>query len=357
MGTSAIKHSVIGSGDLKSWNSALERLSASGGRDIYFQLPYISLYRKTESEVEAYIYEEGGEVFFLPYLKYPIPSQYAEECFDIESAYGYGGPLSTSREPEFLKRAWQDFFEYAASAKIIAGFLRFHSLLRNEALAQAADVPGVQFSNTVVTLTLNKSKDAIIKDYSENTRTRVRKAERLGVAVTKGETSAFIKRFQGLYYKTMDQLNAREDYYFSDGYFAAIGTELKGSFKVYLAQVNGEDIGGALVLFSKDYISYHLSANLKEARAFEPATLLRHSVIMDALESSKQAILFGGGKTADPKDSLFVFKKGFSKETAEFYVGKLVFDRERYKAVCEQWAKLNPEKIKTYGAYFLRYKF
>jgi hypothetical protein len=357
MGISSIKlgSTVCSLSNRSVWDKVLEQLKSYGGLDIYFQYAYHDLYALGESQVEAYSYQFGQQCFFLPYIKSPI--DLLPGFFDIESAYGYGGPLSNSCDESFLKEAWDDFYKYAKQENIIAGFIRFHALLNNEQMASRVEFANIQPMNQVVILTLSKDEQAIWQGYSANTRNNIRSSQRKGVVIECKSDRQGLRIFQQMYYKTMDQLNAQEYYYFNDRYFDKIAQSLDGSYEVYLAVINGIYIGGALVLITDDFVYYHLSANLKDYRQYDAASLLRHSVIMAHLNGKRRILLFGGGKTAAVNDSLLIFKQGFSPERSQFYVGKMILDQEKYETLIAKWAKQFPTLVDQYKYHLLKYKY
>src|ERR1700680_4379842 len=51
---------------------------------------------------------------------------------DIQSAYGYGGPLSNTDDPEFVAAAEHAFTGWAKESNVIAEFLRFHPLVPHD---------------------------------------------------------------------------------------------------------------------------------------------------------------------------------------------------------------------------------
>ena len=65
----------------------------------------------------------------------------------------------------------------------------------------------------------------------------------------------------------------------------------------------------------------------------------------------------GGGTTGNEDDSLFLFKRRFSKDTCQFYIGKLIFNQYAYNAICADWEQKNPEKAEHYKHHLLKYKY
>lgn len=359
MGASVVNKSaqVISASQEARWKEVSGKLSRHGWDDVYFQLPYIRLY-VPDKQIEAFIYEKDRDFFFLPYIKYRVPSQLTkEELWDMETPYGYSGPFSTTEDTGFLSEAWKSLTDHCRKSNIIAGFMRFHSLLKNQRLAEILPYQTVTFSNKIVTLDLNQSEEDVVAHYEQATRNKVSKSKRKGVTVTSSNTWQDMQTFSKLYYATMDQIGANERYYFDKEYFRGIHNHLRDYFRIFIARVDEMPIGGILVFHSKNYAYVHLSANIKEHRSYEPASLLRHETILSYLNSGRKHMIFGGGNSSDPKDSLFVFKKGFSSETADFFVGKWIFDKDKFEMVCKKWEDQNPNKLNMHKNYFFKYKF
>lgn len=343
-----------GKKDKDTWNSICNKLKRDGPIDIFYQYEYLSLYSNEKTVEEAFFYENFGEVFFFPYLKTEVLGQ-PEVLYDFETAYGYGGPVSTTQNPEFLKAAWKVFFDYAVKEKIIAGFIRFHPLLKNEKFADAHYIK-TEYMRQTVMMALNIDKDNVWKNYRSDVKNKINKAKKNQISVEQASGQKALKQFKNLYIRSMNEKGASKQYFFEDDFFIRIGKKLMGQYIVYLSYYRSKCVGGALVLVSDNYIHYHLSATEKETRKLGTANLLRHTAIIDHLKK-KKAIHFGGGNTNDPNDSLFKFKKGFSKELLNFYIGKVIINKGSYDNVCRKWSDNHPKKNKEYNHIFLKYHF
>src|SRR5207249_1304318 len=51
---------------------------------------------------------------------------------DASSPYGYGGPVSTTDAPGFLRSAWGAYGEWMREHRVVVEYIRFHPLLANE---------------------------------------------------------------------------------------------------------------------------------------------------------------------------------------------------------------------------------
>ena len=68
----------------------------------------------------------------IPYLVYPIPG--SPGLFDIQGAYGYGGPLTNNPDPEFLGGAWNLIRDSWQKQSVVAASICSHSMLGNGSL-------------------------------------------------------------------------------------------------------------------------------------------------------------------------------------------------------------------------------
>lgn len=338
------------------WQAVVERLARDGLADIYFDHRYVTLYVDGGARAEGFLYEDNGEAFFLVNVVRPIKSAApSEPAFDFETAYGYGGPLATTEDPRFLEAAWSAFVDHCRRHRIVAGFLRFHPLLRTHRFTSKAAT--VVADRDTVVLELDRDWESVRRDFSKDNKEKIRKAERAGVTVTSSATPEVLQTFAGIYEARMKELAADETYYFGREYFRGIAKLGAERFRVYLAKANDEPIGGALILFSDRFVHYHLSASPKAFRGYAPNNILRHAVIMDNIGGGLKTLHFGGGRTSSSDDSLLKFKRKFSKDTAKFYVGGVVTDPDRYKIMCDEWRHRNPDMATRFGDRVLCYRY
>lgn len=328
-------------------------MKTSLSNDVYFLDAYANMYLQTGDILRRFKYSDGGESFELLFIMRPIVVT-GNTFYDIETPYGYGGPLSTTDDESFLLNAWTAFGEFAASEKIIAGFFRFHPLLKNENLAHSKFIK-VEYMRPTVMLNLNQSEEEVLRGYRSDTRDRIRKALKNGIEIERSKSIEALKRFGDHYRQRMIGLGADDFYLFNDDYFQKFYDTLQESYTVYTAFHQGASIGGAIVMKSDCFSHLHLSAVDIQSQSLGAAHLLRHTAIMDAL-GKQDTFHFGGGSTNSEEDTLYQFKAGFSPERAMFYIGKALFDDDIYQKACGEWAKNNPQKAEKYKTYFLKYR-
>lgn len=339
------------------WDAELASLEAAGRADVYFDHRYLSLYLAPDERAEAFSFCEDGRRFLLPYLRRPIAAELCDApCWDFETAYGYGGPVSDSDDPEFLARAWRAFDEHCRRTGLVVGFLRFHPLLENHRLA-AYGRAEVSFNRHTVWLDLGQGPEDVWAGYAKDNQGRIRKAQRAGLVVERHQDAGSMAGFARVYRQCMRDLGADSLYFWGEDYFNRLAELGPARVRLYLATLEGRLVGGAVVLLGGPHAHYHLSAAYHQDRGLAPNNLLRHAVIADLLGGPWQRLHFGGGTTTDPQDSLFQFKQRFSRTLGDFYVARYVADPDARAALVERWARLYPEQAASHGRLALCHRF
>ena len=344
---------IYGSQESLWWQICRERAGPIL-KDVYFSREYYKLYESETSAAEAFVFIKADNVFYLPYLKNSIADT---PYFDFEMAYGYGGPLAVCADDGILREAWGRFYDHCKGSGIIAGFLRFNPFLGNHVLAHP-DFVEVIYDRDIVKLTLDKPYETIWEDYSDDNKNKIRKAGRSGIKVRLDRSPKSLENFRRMYHDTMNRVGAEQFYYFRPEYFGTIGALLPEKYAVFTALKDGVEVGGSLVLYTDDILNYHLSATMKECMSLGVANILRDECIKFALANRIKMINFGGGRMSSPDDSLFRFKRSFSKETERFFIGKMIVEEEIYDRACSRWERVSGAgKVEAYKNRVLRYRY
>lgn len=321
--------------DATAWQAVLGGFPGTGRSELYYTASYARLYETQSVTPRSFCFTRGKDVFFLPFMRIGIPG--AEGAFCAESPYGYPGLLSTSASSDFLKEAWSSFKDNCLAEHVVSLLLRFDPFAPDDQFAYAAPLcKPVLVRNTVV-LNIARSYETIHAEYESGTRNKVKKAVQNGVTVTRDDSGAALRRFCDAYGLSMEQKHASEFYRFGPAYFERVARLLKEQFSLYSAAApDGGYLGGALVLYDENNVYYHLSAVNEAGRRTAAAGLLRDHVVRE-WAGKRTRMNFGGGLSADPDDSLFRFKKGFSRESLPFHVAFAVLDTEGYRTHTEAW--------------------
>ena len=99
-------------------------------------------------------------------------------------------------------------------------------------------------------------------------------------------------------------------------------------------------ISSILILYNEHYANCHLIGSNDLARKISANNLLHHEVIKWCIHNKIKFLHFGGGVNNDEQDSVFKFKKSFSNELNNFYVGERVINFEIY----DKFVKLSSNK-------------
>lgn len=336
------------------WNQFLEDFSIDQ-KDIYFTEEYVKLYETEEDKAECFIYSENKNFFIFPYLirKHIIEGK---EYFDFESQYGYGGPISNSSDEEFNQSAQKAFLKYCNDHKIFAGFMRLHPLLKNYKLL--SEIAQIQFNRKTVALNLTITKEDIWeKQIHSKNRNEIRKAEKAGLEYKVDDKFIFLKDFIHLYDDTMRKVNADEFYFFDSDYYENLIKKFNGKAFLGLVLLDNKIISAAIFLINGYYAHYHLSGSNSSFLNICPNNFLLYNTALFLKEKGLKRFHLGGGYNTDPDNSLFKFKQRFSKDSYDFYTGKILVNKTIYNKVVDNWAQKWPEKAKELNNIFLRYRF
>lgn len=302
--------------------------------DVYYDPYFLSIDAKIQGgDFEIFVYKEHNELFIYPYIKLPFEEEKFKEYFDLSSPYGYCGPYCTS--DSFFKEAEIAFINYIKN-NCITEFVRYHYLY-NEQQKFAQQIQNLQ-NRTVVTLNTTLDWDTIwTKEFSSTNRNLIRKMEKEEYDFVLTDKKEDLLGFTEMYYSTMKNAGASDFYYFDKELINRLYTDL--GEKIFLVKVEKENVVYSYSLFfiSGGIGTYYLSArNVEYSKV--PATNYLLSKAAEILKEKGATILnFGGGLTNEQDDYLFKFKRNFSKETKEFFIGKRIHNNEIYNQIKENW--------------------
>ncbi len=339
------------------WRKALSFFRETPQDDVYFRYHYAALYAGPGASAEAFHYAENGNHFFFSYLVRPLPGfTLADRMFDIETPYGYGGPISTSMDKRFLAGAWNSFSRYCQQTGIIAGFIRFHPVLNTHKFVAGGFVKTTAERKTII-VDLSQDREAVWAQYKSTTRNRIRKSEKAGVSVKAESGRSALEKFGRFYQTRMKELCAHRDYRFAADYFDSISSLGANGYRVYIAEIDGKEIGGYLILLSDRYAHYHLGSASQRYSYLCPTNKLMHEVIMNLAGGTRETLHLGGGMSSSPADPLLRFKAGYSPGRAQFRFGSFVSNARLYRTICEDWESRNPHLVERFGARVLKYRY
>ena len=323
------------------WLETLEKLR----HDIYHLPEYLYLESVRYNAVaEAILIAEDDKIFFLPYLLRRCDNIFdqsltTQEVFDVVSPYGYPGILLSDKAAstkEFLDLAINQLISTLRAKKVCSAFFRLHPILNsgfNDFLSP--DICNVNGETVSVNLKLSEAE--IWSQTRRDHRTSINKLKRSGMTARMVPFQESIGEFISIYYETMDRLEAGRSYYFDDEYFSHFYTLGE---KVHLCIVELQDKITCSGIFTEccGIIQYHLGGTRNEFIKQAPSKLMLDYIRFWAKERGNEVLHLGGG-VGGGKDSLYLFKAGFSKQTHTFLTLRLFIDEEKYRHLLELRAK------------------
>ena len=339
------------SGIYETWNNYLEKIPPKN-TDIYFSEEYLKLYGTDKKHPVCFVYSECDNYFLFPFLKEKI---FETEYFDFETAYGYGGVVSTCNNFEFLTNAWKEFKITLSKNNYIAGFVRLHPVLENYKLFDESFE--ILDNRKTVSIDLTFTAEQIWgNEIHSKHRNVIRKAISEGLTYEVDDDYNYINEFYNMYNLTMKRINAPLFYYFKKEYYEKIKKIMKENSFIGLVKKNDKIIAMAIFLYSKYYGHYHLAGSLEEYLKYYPNNLLIYNTALELKKRNVTIFHLGGGVSASQDDSLYKFKKRFSKNENTFKIVKVIINKKIYSDLCRKWEQSDPVKAEKYKNIFLRYR-
>jgi len=305
--------------------------------DIYFNSAYYSLHELTGfGKSFCMVFKREDSIIMKPFLLNKLDVKQAENSYyyEIRGAYGYNGIIKNTSNLKFIADFKEYFTEFCIRNNVVSSFFRFHPVLKNEIESQIIN-PDTK-DRDVVVIDLSKDYDYIwSREFNCKTRNVIRKAFKSEhqVLVYENPSQEQIDRFIQIYRGRMQVLNAKKFYFFNEEYFNRTFIQLKGM--AYLANVvnkDGEVLCSSIFYHSGDYFHYHLSARTAQADN-SVNNFLIDRMINYAKNKGAKFLNLGGGRTAAPNDTLFLFKKSFAKELTPFHYEFRIYNHQVYELI------------------------
>ncbi len=251
--------------------------------------------------------------------------------FDFITPYGYGGWLVEGAVNK--EKLFAEYEKWCRLHNVVSEFVRYHPMLNNAEDTQSYyDV--VILGNTVA-MDLS-SPETIWNNLTSKNRNMVRKAQKSGVEIYRGQFPSIYKTFKGIYDLTMDSDNATDYYYFKDEFYNSIRNDLANGAEVFWAELDGKIIAASIMIFANGYMNYHLSGSLREYQSLAATNLLIYKAALWGCHNGYRSLHLGGG-VGSKEDGLYKFKSSFNRgRTYQFAIGKKIYMRDVYDALVSQ---------------------
>ena len=241
---------------------------------------------------------------------------------DLETPHGYGGPVANNVRA--LQRGISKWRKQQLAAGRVAEFVRLHPFLNPVAYRGIFD--RILFNRMTVLVDLRQPVEMRRNYYSKGTKHALRRASKLLKVRRLAEDEWEI--FRDCYIAGLSHNRADQMYYFDPIYYRNL---LAAPWAVFwVVEMDGKPVAAACFLWSKSIAHYHLSGGLPEHRSLGGQYLLLETAFEHFGRLGCQWMHLGGGRTRALKDSLFRFKAKFSPHRASYFVGGMIFDKEKY---------------------------
>lgn len=306
--------------------------------DPYFTSAYCEVNELVEGGVtESFRYEGPEGAVDHTFIVRPIPDAGAKrDLFDLITPYGYGGPrlrLGPGANPASLVAAFaSEFAEFCRDRNVVSEFVRFHPFDSHPEIF--ASLYDIELLRTTVFTDLTGDK-VIEREFSKSARKRIRRNVRHGIETRIIEAPESLDEFKRVYRVTMDRNEAADFYYFGDEYFDRLSKNMSEQIIVAEANFEEEIIASALCLVGAGRIHIHLSGTDSNFLRLSPAYNLRGAIVEWGVENQMVLVHHGGGRTNSPEDALYLYKKQFGSGSADFHVGRRIWNQVLYTEVSE----------------------
>jgi len=291
---------------------------------------YLQIDAKREPDILPvyFVHQEQEHFFYYPFHLSPIPGK---DYFDIQSPYGFGGPVANTDDADFLASAWAAYKAWCREKRVVAEFVRFHPITQN----------GRYFGGEVIfdrpTVWIDLQQTDFFHGYSSRVRNTVRKAIKKEVMVDWCSGEEFLKWFPSMYEELMRSLHADAYYLFPENYYLAWLDWDQVEYA--LCRYKGIVIAGAVFYYHDEIMEYHLSAASPLGKELAATTLLLHEAAIKGKALGCKKLHLGGGTDSGEDNPLFFFKAGFSENRGVYTIGKEIHQPEIYEEMREAWIK------------------
>lgn len=340
------------------WHNIIEKMPEKL-QDIYFMPEYINLHsQEFGSKGLLFSAQEGDKIWLYAFILRQIfnigDHKFDEIIYDIETVYGYGGPITNTMNKEFIDSANDSFVQWCIDNSVITEFVRFHPLIQNQNCF-SPDM-NILYDRNTVSIDLDNLTESGLK-VDQKTRNMFRRAEKLGVHVSDYSSCDDFEKFVNLYLSTMIKLNAEDYYLFNNEYFDSLKALVKSNGWLYVAELDGKWVAASIFLRGKYLLHYHLSASDLEHRIQGSTNILISHAATRGREKGFLRLHLGGGRTISPSDSLLIFKRKMATDVHSFYIGKRIHDMGTYSMLCDIWKKKYPQLLNIHGNKLLCYRY
>lgn len=269
-----------------------------------------------QGEFNVYTLQEGDDSVYFQYIKRDIANElsFLEKgvWFDIVTPFDYGGIFYSNEQ--ILEKFLVLFEEKCYQENIISGFFRFNPLLTHPyaLLKNYIDIINVQ-EHIFIPLETDYHQM-----YSKRKLRNIKKAKRYNYTFIENDT---IDNFYSIYAESMNRVHSSEYFLFSP----EILKQLLPFGKVMSIHYENRVVSSLFMIEEEEIVYYFLGGTSSAYLDYGFNSLL-FDLVCDYYKATKKIFFLGGGK-----GGLYQYKKEFSHHTVPFYIGKKIFNQDKYQ--------------------------
>lgn len=319
---------VLNIQDKEQWKSLVTQCDQY---DFYHTWDYHKLSKdNNEGEPELITLKHDNTIIALPLLKRIIvDTSGIPKGFDYTSGYGYVGPIFKGKITQEIIIIFKKLFtEYCKNNNIISAFSRLHPTIEQGFLLR--EIGEVEKNSVTIQVDLTQTLEEQKKHYRKSNKSEINKLRKTSKVIWSEHSEEDINEFIDIYEETMKRVNANERYFFNKNYYNNLFRSTDYKTQLVFVEIDGIRIAGALFVFCKNIIQYHLAGTRTNYMKITPMKLLLDEIRLYGTEKGYKTLHLGGGSSSSEQDPLYRFKRGFSKIECDFNTFKFIVDKEEY---------------------------
>lgn len=337
--------------DQSGWKTAIDAIGLTNS-DVYFLPEYYNTWEDYEqSEAKCIVASADEYIFAYPFFLNPIEGfDSSKQYYDIQSAYGYGGVVTNRQNipQQIVDEFNAKVTDWLKQNNVIAEFIREHPLLNH--IRRDAEFILVRKN-----IYIEADQEYRIPDLK--TRQKISKIVRNNeLSIIDDKNLEHLDTFIELYKQSAERIGMSKYYLFPDSYFEAVKKQLKKHSRLMHATLDGKIINSLLYFQYSNKGVFHLTGSDNEHYALRGNDFMYYSAVRLMASQGIELVNFGGGTTPNDDDNLFRYKKKFSKNIKDVYIGKKIIDEKGYASIVDQWEKKYPQLRDKYNNFFLKYR-
>ncbi len=336
--------------DKQRWNDQLLLIKQL---DVYHTYDYHHISKKPDESPILIKYTDGDNALALPLVLRPIENS---DYMDATSVYGYVGILTLNLNEHFNKDAFhKELKAFFIEHKIVSVFSRFHPFLEDQdALLEGLGT--IATRGKVVYIDLSDTLDNQRSMFNKRMKTYLNKS-RKSCTVVESSSKNDLDFFIDLYHENMKRVDADKSYFFDSNYFHQLSASSEFTTKLMLCIHNETQaiIAGALFMEKGTMVQYHLSGLNEKHLDLNAIKFIIDEMRIKSTNQGLRYLNLGGGRGSD-EDSLFTFKRSFSKHHKEFKIWKYIVDENAYRILVENQFQTPLETVIENTDFFPAYR-